>query len=80
MHFRGTVVDACVMSTQAVRYQAVLLTELIRRAEMETNLSSAEAEKLRQQIADANSEQDIAELWAEVDQHYRLLNEEMWAV
>lgn len=68
------------MSTQAVRYQAVLLIELIRRAERETNLRSAEAEKLRQRVADANSEQDIAELWAEVDQHYRLLNEEMWAV
>lgn len=77
MHFRENV-DRYGMSTQTVRYQSELLTELIRSAEAQANLSSAEAEKLCQRIADANSEHDIGELWADVDQTYRLLDEDKW--
>lgn len=68
------------MTTQTVRYQSDLLMDLIGSAETQANLSSAEAEKLRQRIADANSEQDIAELWVDVDQTYQLLDEEQWAI
>lgn len=70
----------CVMTTQTVRYQSDLLMDLIGSAETQANLWSAEAKKLRQRIADANSEQDIAELWADVDQTYQLLDEEQWAI
>lgn len=67
------------ISTQVVRYQLGLLTDLIQSAETQVNLSSAEAEQLRQRVADAISEQDIAELWTDVEQHYRLLDGEQWA-
>lgn len=67
------------MSTQVVQYQSDLLMELIRSAEAQANLSEAEAETLRQQIAEANSESAIAELWEDIDENYRLLDEKQWA-
>lgn len=66
------------MTTQVVQYQSNLLTELIQSAESQTDLSEAEAEKLRQQVANADSERDIGELWAELDRDYHLLSEDCW--
>ena len=66
------------MSTQVVSYQSNLLQDLIRSAETHSTLSSAEAEDLRHRITEATSEQEIAELWAELDQHYGLLDEDRW--
>ena len=66
------------MSTQVVSYQSDLLKDLIRSAEAHSTLSAAEADDLRQRITEATSEQEIAELWAEVDHHYELLDEEQW--
>lgn len=66
------------MSMQVVSYQSDLLRDLIQSAETHSTLSSAEAEDLCQRITEATSEQEIAELWAEVDQHYELLDEEQW--
>ena len=66
------------MSTQVVSYQSDLLQDLIRSAETHSTLSSAEAEDLRRRISEATSEQDIAELWAELDQRHELLDEARW--
>lgn len=67
------------MSTQVVSYQSDLLQDLIQSAEAHDTLSSAEADDLRQRITEATSEQEIAELWVELDQHYGHLDEEQWA-
>ncbi|NHN57477.1 MULTISPECIES: hypothetical protein [Halorussus] len=67
------------MPDQAVRYQTDLLRELVDSAEIRTELSPAEADALRHRIQQADSEQDIADVWAELDDDFRLLDEDRWA-
>ena len=66
------------MPGQVVRYQSDLLLELIEDAEREGNLSSPEAETLRQHIDEATSEQEIATIWAKLDEDFQILEEDQW--
>ena len=66
------------MPDQVVRYQSDLLRELIDNAELQAGLSPAEADTLRQHIEEADSEQGIAEVWAELDDDFRILDEDRW--
>jgi len=66
------------MPGQVVPYQSDLLRELIKDAEREGNLSSAEAETLRQHIDEATSEQEIATIWAKLDEDFQILEEDQW--
>ena len=67
------------MPDQVVRYQSDLLRELIDNAELRTELSPAEADTLRQHIEQADSEQEIAGVWVELDADFQLLDEDQWA-
>jgi hypothetical protein len=66
------------MPEQVVRYQSDLLRELIEDAEREANLSSAKAETLRQHIDEATSEQELATIWAKLDDDFQILDEDQW--
>ena len=66
------------MPNQVVRYQSDLLRELIDNAELQTELSPAEADTLRQHLKEADSEQGIANVWAELDNDFQLLDEDQW--
>lgn len=61
-------------------YQSELLAELVRSAETRATPSEAEADRLRQRIANATSQKDIAALWRDVEQTYELLDEQQWSV
>jgi len=67
------------MHSQAVSYQTELLTELITESEEGGMLSATEAEELRRRIGAADSEEEIDDLWAELDHSYGLLDESKWA-
>ncbi|WP_458210919.1 hypothetical protein [Haladaptatus sp. NG-SE-30] len=67
------------MHSQAVSYQTELLMELITEGEAESVLAAAEAEELRTRIDEADSDEEIADLWAELEHSYGLLNEENWS-
>ena len=67
------------MPDQVVRYQSNILRELVEDAEEEANLSPIEAKTLRQHIDEASSEQEIAEVWAELDDDFQILDEDQWA-
>jgi hypothetical protein len=67
------------MPDEVVEYQSDLLRELIEDAEREANLSSTEAETLRQHVEDATSEQEIAKVWAALDDDFQILDEDQWA-
>ena len=69
----------CEMYSQAVSYQTELLTELITEGEAGGMLSSTEAEELRRRIGEADSGEEIDDLWAELDHSYGLLDETKWA-
>lgn len=77
--YRASLLPTPVMPNQVVRYQSDLLRELIDNAELHTELSPAEADTLRQHIREADSEQDIAHVWAELDDDFQLLDEDHWA-
>lgn len=66
------------MPGQVVRYQSDLLRELIEDAEQEGNLSAADAETLRQYIDEATSEQEIATIWATLEEDFQILEENQW--
>lgn len=67
------------MPDQKVRYQSDLIRELIDNAELRTELSPVEADTLRRHVEQADSEQDIAKVWAELDDDFQLLDEDQWA-
>ena len=67
------------MRSQAVSYQTELLTNLIEDGEAEGVVSTTEAEQLRTRIKEANSGDEIADLWAELEHTYGVLNEENWS-
>ena len=68
-----------VMHSQAVSYQTELLTELITEGEAGGMLSTTEAAELRRRVDETDSEEEIDDLWAELDHSYGLLDEETWA-
>jgi hypothetical protein len=65
--------------SQVVSYQTELFTELITDGEAEGVLAAAEAKELRTCINEANSEEAIADVWAELEHSYRLLDEDAWS-
>ncbi|WP_231186387.1 hypothetical protein [Haladaptatus sp. DYF46] len=67
------------MNSEAVSYQTELLTELIEAGEAEGVISTTKVEQLRTRIIEANSGSEIADLWAELEHTYGVLNEENWS-
>ncbi|MBX0295678.1 hypothetical protein [Haloarcula nitratireducens] len=67
------------MPGQVVGYQSDLLQGLIADAEREANLSSGEAETLRLHIDEATPEQEIATIWARLDEDFQILEEGPWS-
>ena len=65
------------MTDQVVRYQSDLLRDVVRDAQTHTDLSAAEGLTLRRRIDAADSEQELAELWEELDE-YGVLDEGQW--
>lgn len=59
-----------IMPDSVVRYPSELLRELVEDAEREADLPAAEAETLRQWIEAATTEQEIAKIWAELDDEF----------
>ena len=65
------------MPDQVVRYQSDLLRDVVRDAQTYTELSVEDGLTLRQRIDAADSEQELAELWEELDE-YGVLDEGQW--
>jgi hypothetical protein len=78
-HLRKTEELAGKMHSEAVSYQTELLTELITESEAEGVLSTTKAEGLRKRINETDSGEEIADLWAELDHSYGLLDEDTWS-
>ncbi|WP_227380677.1 hypothetical protein [Haladaptatus halobius] len=67
------------MQTRAITYQRNLLINLITTAETEDVLTPSETEQFHKQITDVDSTEDVDELWIELEQHYGLLDEDVWS-